>query len=70
MAAVLRERDYRSETHTIVMVQSQTGDKWESCLRSPKVCRNSPRYVMMLRVPGNLPMQEKVWSALENVEER
>lgn len=33
------------------------------------MCRNSPRYVMMLRVPGNLLMQEKVWSALEMVEE-
>lgn len=25
MAAVLRERDYRSERHRIAMVQSQTG---------------------------------------------
>lgn len=70
MAAVLRERDYRSERDTIVMVQSQTGDKWELCLRSPKVCSNCPRYVMMLRIPGNLLMQEKVWSALEKVEKR
>lgn len=59
MAAVPRRRDYRSERHAIVMVQSQTGDKWESCLRSPKVCRNSLRYVMMLRVSGNLLMQHE-----------
>lgn len=65
-----QKKDYRSETHTIVMVQSQTGDKWESCLRSPKVCRNSPRYGMMLRVPQNLLMQEEVRSALEKVEKR
>lgn len=70
MAAVLRERDYRIERHTIVKVQSQTGDKCELCLRSIKVCRNSPRYMMMLRVLGNVLMGEKLWPALEKVKKR
>lgn len=44
--------------------------KWESRLRCPKVYRKGSRYVIMLRVPGNLLIQVKVWSALEKVEKR
>lgn len=58
------------ERETIAVVQSQTRDKRDLLLKSPEMHRNTHRYVMMLRLPENLLMQENTWSTLEKAEKK